>query len=693
MRFVGSRRLLALVIATLVVSGLSGALASPSQASQSCVAGGSPGEMVCTWSGSIAVSQTWTPPAGVTSVTFDVYGGSGAGFSLDPKGGDGAKVTATLAVTPGESFVIVQGIAGGHGSDGSMSGGGWGGAPGGGHFGGSGQGYGGGGYSAVRTGFQFDAPVLLMAGGGGGQGGGPGGAGGDAGLVAGSGTSVTVVDGSSESVVEGGGGGTDTAAGVGGTGRTVGADVCHGPIAPGGDGTFYLDRDPSGGFGGFHDCAGGGGGGGGYYGGGGGGASQNFGATPDLVGAGGGAGASYVASDPSITNSSVTTRDVKGNGKVVATFTLPKASQSITFGALADKTYGDPAFAPSATATSGLPVTFTTTGDCSNDGTNVSISGAGSCTVTAHQAGNDAYDPAPDMSQSFNIAQAELTITAENKQAPYNSPIPTLTASYSGFVNGDTVASLDIPVTLFTTATQGSPAGPYAIVPSAAADANYHITFANGTLTITQIGQTITFTAPGSGTVGGSFTPAPTSSSGLPVTVTIDSSSTAGACTLTSGVVHFTGTGNCVLDANQPGNNNYTAAAQVQHTIAIGYAFGMFLSPLPKSTLAKSTSTIPVKFTLRDSNGPLTPAAAAALAASGKVWATLNGIGTSGPIVVSQQCTWNAQQGNFQCNIKTPKGLMAGSANPYFLSAQTRTGTGTLVNASGSGNPETIYFK
>jgi hypothetical protein len=158
-------------------------------------------------------------------------------------------------------------------------------------------------------------------------------------------------------------------------------------------------------------------------------------------------------------------------------------------------------------------------------------------------------------------------------------------------------------------------------------------------------------------------------------------------------VVHFAGTGNCVLDANQPGNTNYTAAAQAQRTIAIGYTFGTFLSPLPKSTLAKSTSSIPVKFTLRDSNGPLTSAAAAALAASGKVWATLSGTGTSGPIVVSQQCTWDAQHGNFQCNIKTPKGLVTGSANPYFISAQTRTGIGALVNASGSGDPETIYFK
>jgi hypothetical protein len=35
--------------------------------------------------------------------------------------------------------------------------------------------------------------------------------------------------------------------------------------------------------------------------------------------------------------------------------------------------------------------------------------------------------------------------------------------------------------------------------------------------------------------------------------------------------------------------------------------------------------------------------------------------------------------------------VMTGTANPYFISARTKTATGTLVNASGSGNPETIY--
>ena len=41
------------------------------------------------------------------------------------------------------------------------------------------------------------------------------------------------------------------------------------------------------------------------------------------------------------------------------TLTVNKKDQTITFAALANKTFGDPDFAATATATSGLTVTFT----------------------------------------------------------------------------------------------------------------------------------------------------------------------------------------------------------------------------------------------------------------------------------------------------------------------------------------------
>ena len=38
-----------------------------------------------------------------------------------------------------------------------------------------------------------------------------------------------------------------------------------------------------------------------------------------------------------------------------------------------------------------------------------------------------------------------LTITADNQTKVYGAALPTLTASYTGFVNGDTSASFDHP--------------------------------------------------------------------------------------------------------------------------------------------------------------------------------------------------------------------------------------------------------
>jgi hypothetical protein len=77
--------------------------------------------------------------------------------------------------------------------------------------------------------------------------------------------------------------------------------------------------------------------------------------------------------------------------------------QTITFGPLADKILGEPPFAVAATASSALPVMFTASGACSVSGATVTLTGTGICTITAAQAGNGSFNPAPDVSQSFDV--------------------------------------------------------------------------------------------------------------------------------------------------------------------------------------------------------------------------------------------------------------------------------------------------
>ena len=115
--------------------------------------------------------------------------------------------------------------------------------------------------------------------------------------------------------------------------------------------------------------------------------------TVTITGAG---SCTITASQPGNTNYAAATN-------VPQTFTIAKASQTITFNALADKTTSDPPFTVSATASSTLPVGFGATGQCTVSGSTVTITAAGSCTITASQAGDANYNPAPNVPRTFNI--------------------------------------------------------------------------------------------------------------------------------------------------------------------------------------------------------------------------------------------------------------------------------------------------
>jgi hypothetical protein len=91
---------------------------------------------------------------------------------------------------------------------------------------------------------------------------------------------------------------------------------------------------------------------------------------------------------------------------VARTFQISLNSQTITFDPLPDRAISGLPFSVSATASSGLPVTFTASGQCAasgSTGSTISALGTGSCTVTAHQAGNAQFAPAPDVARTFQI--------------------------------------------------------------------------------------------------------------------------------------------------------------------------------------------------------------------------------------------------------------------------------------------------
>ena len=131
------------------------------------------------------------------------------------------------------------------------------------------------------------------------------------------------------------------------------------------------------------------------------------------------------------------------------------------------------------------PPTVTTTA--------TAASGVGTYPITASgAASSNANYTISYASGTLTVTPASLTVTASNKSRTYGAANPVFTASFAGFVNGDTAAALSGALTFSTTATASSAAGTYAITPAGLASGNYAITFVNGTLTITSAALTIT---------------------------------------------------------------------------------------------------------------------------------------------------------------------------------------------------------
>jgi gliding motility-associated-like protein len=85
---------------------------------------------------------------------------------------------------------------------------------------------------------------------------------------------------------------------------------------------------------------------------------------------------------------------------------------------------------------------------------------------------------------NLEVTPALLTITADNKTRYFKEDNPTLTVTYSGFVNNETVAALTTPPVLSTTANIMSPVGAYPITATGATATNYTVLYKPGVLTI-----------------------------------------------------------------------------------------------------------------------------------------------------------------------------------------------------------------
>ena len=229
------------------------------------------------------------------------------------------------------------------------------------------------------------------------------------------------------------------------------------------------------------------------------------------------------------------------------TLTVLPAPQTITFNAPTSGTVGGTATLSATGGASGNPVVFSVdptsgSGVCAVSGTNgttLNYSAVGNCVIDANQAGNTNYSAAPQVQRTITVGQGP-------------------SSSGGG----------------------GTPPILVGLSPSP---------------------QTINFTAPASASVGNSATLSATGgASGNPVVFSVDGSSGPGVCAVTGtngGTFNFTAAGDCVVDANQAGNADYSAAPQVQRTIVVigAEALGqqtISFAPLANRALLQSPLTL-----------------------------------------------------------------------------------------------------
>jgi hypothetical protein len=188
------------------------------------------------------------------------------------------------------------------------------------------------------------------------------------------------------------------------------------------------------------------------------------------------------------------------------------------------------------------------------------------CTVGTLTAAN--YDFVIGGTAIFTIGTVTLHVTVDDSTKPYGDPNPTFTVTYVGFVSGDDESSLGGTLAFSTAATIGSPFGTYPVSASGLTSATYLFDYNDGTLTVSQASQTITFGALSGATYGdGPFDLTASSTSGLTVTFTAS-----GSCSVSGITVTITGAGTCTITAHQAGNANYAAAPDVPRAFAVAKA-------------------------------------------------------------------------------------------------------------------------
>lgn len=285
-----------------------------------------------------------------------------------------------------------------------------------------------------------------------------------------------------------------------------------------------------------------------------------------------------------------------------------KEGQTITFGALPAKTFGDADFELSASASSSLAVSYTSSNVnvATVSGTTVTIVGAGSTTLTASQGGNEIFNPATSVQQVLTVNRAAQTITfaALPEQLLSTSSLVLSATSTAGLAISYSSSNTSVATVSGATLTFHN-AGTTTITASQSGNDNYNAALAvDQVLTITaKQSQTISFAALFAKIVGDApFELSASATSNLAVQFVSSNTSVA---TINGNLVSIVGAGTTTITATQAGNDSFEAATNVSHDFVVAKANQTIAFSLPASVNfttnalsleATSSVALPVSF-------------------------------------------------------------------------------------------------
>jgi hypothetical protein len=254
---------------------------------------------------------------------------------------------------------------------------------------------------------------------------------------------------------------------------------------------------------------------------------------------------------------------------------VAKISQTITLASISSKAPNAVPFTVTATASSGLPVTLSVQSGsdvATISGNTITLTGqTGTVTIAANQSGDASYTAATQVTRSFTVAKLPQTITLASISSKAPNAVPFTVAG---------LASSGLPVTLSVksgpatisgnTITLTGQTGTVVIAANQPGDDNYTAAIeVTRSFTVTKLSQTITLASISSKAPNAvPFTVAGLASSGLPVTLSVESGSD--VATISGNTITLTGqTGQVTIAANQSGDANYTAATEVTTSFAV----------------------------------------------------------------------------------------------------------------------------